>query len=121
METLNMAREEIEIIKVYVSSDGRCGPLISNPVCREFDNDLTLRLFRDETTEAAKVVCTVGHQFGGGWLSDRRGHNKFQTFMDASHLTVSRAGSSLHLKRRGILWACLYFADIESMHGALQL
>lgn len=94
MDTLNMAREEIEIIKV------------------EFDNELTLRLFRDEATEAAKVVCTVGHQH---WLSDRRAYNRFQTFIDASFLTVSRAGSSLHLKRRGILWACLYFADIENM------
>lgn len=97
MDTLNMAREEIEIIKV------------------EFDNDLTLRLYRDETTEAAKVVCTVGQPYSGGWVNDRRGHTKFQTFIDASLLTVSRAGSSLHLKRRGILWACLYFADIENM------
>lgn len=87
---------------------------ISNAPYREFDNELTLRLFRDEATEAAKVVCTVGHQH---WLSDRRAHNRFQTFIDASYLTVSRAGSSLHLKRRGILWACLYFADIESMRS----
>jgi len=84
-------------------------------IYREFDNDLTLRLYRDETTEAAKVVCTVGQPYSGGWVNDRRGHAKFQTFIDASLLTVSRAGSSLHLKRRGILWACLYFADIESM------
>lgn len=87
---------------------------------REFDNDLTLRLYRDEVTEAAKVVCTIGPQYGAGGYIDRRAPpNKFQTFIDASFLTVSRAGSSLHLKRRGILWACLYFADIESTDSTL--
>ncbi|KAH8146506.1 uncharacterized protein LAJ45_09452 [Morchella importuna] len=100
MDSLSMAREEIEIIKV------------------EFDNDLTLRLYRDESSDAAKVVCTIGPQFGvgsGDYFNQRSAPNKFQTFIDASLLTVSRAGSSLHLKRRGIMWACLYFTDIENM------
>lgn len=100
MDSLNMAREEIEIIKV------------------EFDNDLTLRLYRDESTDASKVVCTIGPQFGvstGGYFDQRAAPNKFQTFIEARLLTVSRAGSSLHLKRRGIMWACLYFTDIENM------
>lgn len=96
METLNMAPEEHEIFRV------------------EFDNDLMLRMFRNEHTEAAKVVCTVGGG-GGSWNNGRRNGYRFQTFIDASFLTISRVGSGIHLMRRGIMWARLYFADYETL------
>lgn len=95
METLNLAPEEHEIFRV------------------ELDNDLTLRMFRNETTAESKVVCTVGGG-GGSWSNGRRNGYRFQTFIDASLLTISRVGSAIHLKRRNISWAELYFADYET-------
>lgn len=73
-----------------------------------------LRMFRNEHTEAAKVVCTVGGG-GGSWNNGRRNGYRFQTFIDASFLTISRVGSGIHLMRRGIMWARLYFADYETL------
>ncbi|KAI5788402.1 hypothetical protein EDC01DRAFT_717829 [Geopyxis carbonaria] len=96
METLNMAPEEVEIFRV------------------EFDNDLMLRMFRSEINQAAKVVCTVGGG-GGSWNNGRRNGYRFQTFVDASLLTISRVGSGIHLMRSNHTWAQLYFADYETL------
>lgn len=86
----------------------------------ELDNDLTLRMFRNETTAESKVVCTVGGG-GGSWSNGRRNGYRFQTFIDASLLTISRVGSAIHLKRRNISWAELYFADYESKFAPYYL
>jgi len=96
MDSLNMLPEEQEIFHV------------------EFDHDFILRMFRNNETGEAKVVCTAGGG-GGSWNNGRRNSYRFQTFIDACYLTISREGSGIKLKRRNITWASLYFADYETM------
>lgn len=81
---------------------------------REFDSDLMLRMFRNDATEEAKVVVTIGGN-GGSWSSGGRNGYRFQTCIDASLLNVSRIGPGIHLMRRNLVWACLYFADFETL------
>jgi len=96
LENLNLAPEEHEIFSVG------------------FDNDLTLRMFRNESTGDAKVVCTKGG-LGGSYSSGRKNGYRFQTVMNAAGLNVARVGPGIHLMRRNLTWACLYFADFETM------
>lgn len=97
MENLTMAPDEHEIFRV------------------EFDNDIMLRMFRNEGTEEAKVVCTKGGNGGGSWSSGRRNGYRFQTCINASYLTISRVGPGIQLIRRNLVWASLYFADFETL------
>jgi len=72
-------------------------------------------MFRNDITQGAKVVCTVGGG-GGSWNNGRRnGGYRFQTYIDAHLLTIKREGPGILLCRRNIVWACLYFADFETM------
>jgi hypothetical protein len=96
MDTLSMAAEEAEIFRV------------------EFDGDLMLRMFRNEATEEAKVVCTKGGN-GASWSSGRRNGYTFQTAINASKLDIARVGPGIHLVRGNLVWAALYFADFETM------
>jgi len=73
-----------------------------------------LRMFRNEATEEAKVVCTKGGS-GGSWSSGRRNGYRFQTATNASKLDIARVGPGIHLIRRNLVWACLYFADFETL------
>ena len=73
-----------------------------------------LRMFRDEATEEAKVVCTRGGS-GGSWSSGRRNGYRFQTALHACKLNVARVGPGIQLIRRNLLWAELYFSDFETL------
>lgn len=89
--------------------------LVSDTIYSGLDNDLTLRLFRNERTEAAKVVCTVGGN-GSSWNNGRRNSAfRYKSALDATLLTIKRDGSAIHLMRRNILWAVLYFVDYEML------
>jgi hypothetical protein len=114
MDNLGMAPEEHEIFRVYglFFFYGHCCRVLTRN--REFDNDLMLRMFRNDTTEEAKVVVTIGGN-GGSWSSGGRNGYRFQTSINASYLNVSRIGPGIHLMRRNLTWACLYFADFETL------
>lgn len=96
MENLSMAPEEHEIFRV------------------KFDNGLMLRMFRNDASEEAKVVCTKGGD-GASWSSGRRNGYTFQTAVNASKLDISRDGPGVKLMRRNLVWAILYFADFETL------
>lgn len=96
MDNLSMATEEQEIFRV------------------SFENDLMLRMFRNEITEEAKVVCTRGGH-GTSWSSGRRNGYTFQTAINASKLHIQREGSMIRLMRKNLVWAVLYFADLETL------
>lgn len=73
-----------------------------------------LRMFRNSSTEEAKVVCTRGGN-GGSWSSGRRNGYRFQTSINASKLSIVRDGPGIRLMRLNLVWACLYFADFETL------
>lgn len=83
-----------------------------------------LRMFRNDASEEAKVVCTKGGN-GASWSSGRRNGYSFQTAINASKLDISRDGPGVKLMRRNLVWAVLYFADFETLtlfyHAFLSL
>lgn len=102
MENLNLAPEDDNVFLVT------------------FDNDLVLRMYRNTITGAAKVVCTVGPAGGsnasnGSWDNGRSHGFRKQVCTEANGLSILRVGSGIHLMRRNILWAQLYFGDFETM------
>ncbi|KAF8541034.1 hypothetical protein BDD12DRAFT_830974 [Trichophaea hybrida] len=55
------------------------------------------------------------HEIFRVWSSGRRNGYRYQTAINASKLDIARVGPGIHLMRRNLVWACLYFADFETL------
>lgn len=79
-----------------------------------FDSDLKVNIHRNVDTYATKVVGIVGTG-SGSWDGTQQNIFRKQVCTDANGLTILRVGSGIHLMRRNIMWAELYFGDYETL------
>ncbi|TGZ81393.1 hypothetical protein EX30DRAFT_261177 [Ascodesmis nigricans] len=96
MDDLGLAPDDIEVFRVGA------------------DNDLTLRMFRNDRTSAVRVVCTTGGA-GGSWTGASEPGVKHQSAIDATSLSVERVGGAIRLSTPRYLWAVINFADYASL------
>ncbi|KAF8462975.1 hypothetical protein BDZ91DRAFT_796749 [Kalaharituber pfeilii] len=81
---------------------------------KDFDSDMTVALYRNKETNAARIVCAVDHV--GSWVNDQRGGSPYQGSIKIVALTVRRESKHiLNLVRSKHLWARLVFSDFENM------
>ena len=75
-------------------------------ILRKFASDFTVRLWREEGSQRARIVCQVGR---------RQSPNRFQSTIDLSYLSICRTGAALELRFRETLWAVLSFGNMEGI------
>jgi len=72
----------------------------------KFARDFTARIWRQEGSQRARIVCQVG---------ERKSKARFQSTIDLSYLSICRTGAALELRFKETLWAVLSFGNMEDL------